>query len=76
MDTTPSNITGTVTVSLDAANQTAIATFEVPVATALNPDEGIVLHGALDTEIRQAMANALTEAANNILSTLPTADSL
>lgn len=67
-------ITGTVSVTFDGCEATALGTFSVPVTTGVDAATGIHhLVAATDEAIITAMAEALRSAADQILATLPTA---
>lgn len=69
------NISGTISVGIDGHDQIAVATFEVPVTTTLDPDTGgAVLTAAPHDAVIAAAAAALKDAAEELLATLPSAE--
>jgi hypothetical protein len=67
-------ITGTVSVTFDGCEATALGTFSIPVTTSIDAATGIHhLAAATDEAIITAMAEALRSTADQILATLPTA---
>ena len=67
-------ITGTVSVTLDGCEATALGTFSIPAAVSLDAKTGITtLEAAPYDTVVAAMAEALRSAADQILATLPNA---
>ena len=67
-------ITGTVSVSLAGSEALGLGTFSIPTSVGLDFKTGITtLEAASDDTIITAMAEALRDAADQILATLPTA---
>lgn len=70
------NITGEISIAIDGHEHRAIARFEVPVSITADPEVegGYVLNAAPHQTIIEAAAGALTEAATQLLASIPSAD--
>ena len=67
-------ITGTVSISLAGSEALGLGTFSIPTSVSTDAVTGMVnLDAATDETIITAMAEALRDAADQILATLPTA---